>query len=374
MRLFKMGFVLLLGVALIFSACTGSDQTADAGSSGGGGSGGGGSGGVAGAGCSEITLTHNPCNQCLQANCCAESVACDASTECSYCIYHPDAYFCEEDPQRSLAAATHECGRAKCTEECKYNSLGPGPGTSVDHFCRSVGPPLCEALFACCTDPKILSANGGSVSECKAEMARWDCIDNTDASYNGINGADSGLRGWIEAGQVIFDQAQLDMCVAELKAMAAGGAACTTPPDSFFDVSCLSAFKGQFALGDTCPWYSPLGFYAFLPCREGRCEGGTCGDPSKDCTPGRCVPFLEAGDACDPKKSKFQAAAGELCNYLRNEDCIKNSDTMLYSCRPRGELGDACTPGHYEDCKSAYCDATGKCARSDPQTSACWQL
>src|SRR5262249_53752062 len=160
----------------------------------------------------------------------------------------PGAYFCENEPQRSLATAVHDCGRPRCAKECAHDALGPGPGTDADMFCDTAGPAFCDALFACCSDPLTLQTFGSILSVCKSKMSAPGCFLelNVDDWYY------TGIRGWLEAGQTILAKAQLDTCVAKLKAMAAGGAACTEPPVDFFIRSCVTAFKGQIALGDAC--------------------------------------------------------------------------------------------------------------------------
>lgn len=353
MRYYLIGLALVSGPGFAFCAC-GTAPPSPLGSGGAGG----------GVDCHDVYLFGDPCDACLADKCCADLFACGVGLNCPYCTSEETAETCTKEPQRSLAIAIHECGWGPCKEECAVygRSLGPDPNDPVSKFCSTVGPVYCEALFACCGRTKVLEGIGGTVEGCKALMSGPHCLreyENLDDSYGIDNMLENnrryGLRRRMKDGQTILDQAQLDACVAGLAPMAAGGAACVAPVDDFFIIKCLTAFKGQLPHGDACNWYSeqqPALRYAFIPCKEGRCEDG------------KCVPFLKVGDTCDPVAGMTKPG---VCDYLHDEACDVRVDTDTWACGPRKEIGQACDPFMaWPECKSGTCDANHTCAPVTP--------
>src|SRR5262245_50179217 len=85
------------------------------------------------------------------------------------------------------------------------------PEAQMAKFCADTVAPLCEAIFACCTDPQTLMTWGGSVAGCEMK-ASAEC-----------QGSDtSGILPHIKAGETSLDQARLAACVSTLKSMKAG--------------------------------------------------------------------------------------------------------------------------------------------------------
>lgn len=362
MRYYATGFTLVSFLAFGFCACSTSPTTVDDD----------GSGGAGGWDCHDVFFYRDPCDACLADNCCDALSACSASSQCIFCTRQdPFAELCTKEPQRSLSIAIHECGWGHCREECAHYSrpLGVDPNDPVTRFCSTSGPLFCEALFACCGQQKTLDEFGSTLEGCKAKMSgprclreiSYDISDSYTFQVTRTNPYDQvyyGLRRRLKDGTSILDQAQLDACVAGLKAMTAGGAACTVDVPNFFDVQCITAFKGQDALGDDCVWEGGTfsGYrYAFLPCKEGRCEND------------KCVPFLKVGDICDPIWTSDGPGA---CDYLHDEACYVQLDKDTWACGPRKEVGEACTSTRPEaECKSENCEAN-LCAPATP-TSTC---
>jgi len=232
--------------------------------------------------------------------------------------------------------------------------LGHGAVESVDTFCSAIGAPFCEALFACCTDPKTLEDFGATLDACKATMSDGMCVEKF-----GIDSSYTGLRGLVEDGQTVLDPARLDACVAKLESMTAGGSACIAPVQEFFDVNCMTAFQGQVALGDACfrglkVWVGST--YTFLACKEGRCDRNTC------------VPFVETGGPCSAAQDYSQPSS-TVCDYVHDESCQYAPGSDLGNCWPMGEIGAACE--FSRECISGNCDATQTCAPPDP-AHACY--
>jgi hypothetical protein len=349
MRYYAIGFVLVSFPGFVFCACGNESTTTTTTTSG--------SGGAGGWDCHDVILYSDPCDACLADKCCDDLSACSASPQCIFCTTQDElAELCTKEPQRSLSTAIHACGWGQCREECAQygRSLGPDPNDPVTKFCSTSGPPFCEALFACCADQHTLDWFGSTLEGCKAKMGGPHCLRefssyHIDDSY----GFDDrpvdpyyGLRRRIKDGQVILDQAQLDACVAGLTAMTAGGAACIANVQEFFGVQCITAFKGQLALGDACIWHAGTfsGFkYAFIPCKEGRCEED------------KCIPFHKVGDICDPIWGKDGPGA---CDYLHSEACYVQLDMNTWACGPQKETGETCnSPRPRAECKSGSCEA-----------------
>jgi hypothetical protein len=252
----------------------------------------------------------------------------------------------------------------------------------LDTFCNAVAAPFCEAVFACCASPGIFLKAGPD-----ADVAtNIKYCEQVVPEGRELPLCESGRRDDIAAhlrdGFIVFDQAQFDTCLDLLKSMTAGGAACVEPPKHVLLSTCTSAFRGQIALGDACPYPEELfrgrAFEAGAVCKDGRCEHG------------KCVPFLKPGDACDlsiDQQLLYSNPAPIICNFVNKEVCWGDPGAggaggggdaggaaPMGTCRPQGELGDACNPGNVHECKSFHCDATGKCVLRDPATSACQDL
>jgi hypothetical protein len=352
MRAYQAGFALFCALGFAFCACSGDVPTGSTASSSGSG----------GAECQRLSYAQSgsdACELCLKANCCSELAACETLERCPHCVTYPAQEACTQGFERTLAIAVHDCGRAKCTQECAALPVGPSPADVVNQFCQTAGTAFCDALFACCTDPALIMSWYDSIGICKINRATPDCLWSAgfDDSY------DHGIRGALEAGTLHFDQAKFDACVAGLKSMAAGGAACTAPVSSFFDYFCASAFQGEGAPGDACTPDARKVVQpelSFLPCKAGRCEQG------------KCVPFIKLGDTCSVVSST-DAPADQYCNYVNNEACRWDYGTGTGTCTSLGKTGDACDPQQpWDTCISGNCDATTQaCALASP-SKACY--
>jgi hypothetical protein len=254
-------------------------------------------------------------------------------------------------------------------------SGGDAAADVVDMYCNTLARPFCEATHAF----KLTPAVG-------LDRSVDSCVDLVFAGYPLLicthDRERAALQTSLRAGTTVFDQAQFDTCLNLLKAMTADGAAFTEPPLTVFETTCLHAFRGQSAPGDACPFprfgAANLADPSALSCKDGRCEYGTC------------VPFLKPGDVCDVDFSDGfpYASATMLCNYPNSEVCVSTPGAggdagaggaggsgPLGTCRPRGELGDACDAnGDNCDCRSLHCDATGKCAPPDGRGAFCRPL
>ena len=216
-----------------------------------------------------------------------------------------------------------------------------GGGGAAEQFCNSVGPALCDAVFACCTDPTKLAELGGTAAACKSMLAGTACLSNFGAQ----------LEGSLASGQTVVDKMQIDACVTRLKSMSGGGAACVEPPVRLVLTDCFTAFRGQVPTDAACTWTPETNSYA--QCKDGLCKNA------------KCVAFLKTGATCDPS-----AGATSLCNFTRGESCKATGATG--TCGPRGELGAACgSKGMMSaECRSWNCGQDGKCA-APTQASQC---
>lgn len=255
------------------------------------------------------------------------------------------------------------------TASSSSTGSGVDAGASIiDTFCTTVAAAFCEADYTCCTNTLEQFDKGLGIDVCKEDIATGRyypklCAPSYDRPL---------LEAALQAGTTVFDQAQFDRCVTLLKSMAAGGAACVEPPKRVLLTTCLSAFRGQSDPGASCPW--PQGWdwidRGVLPCKDGSCNDS------------KCVPFLKIGDPCVLPSIDPVPQTDSRCNYVTQEACWgvtvqegaggSGGAPVTGTCRPQGEVGDACDPGNYYECKSLNCDATtGKCALPDPHWAAC---
>jgi hypothetical protein len=207
------------------------------------------------------------------------------------------------------------------------------PAEQTAKLCDDVAAPFCDALFACCADPQTLGKVGGSVAACNTQFAASCKHDIADA-----------ILPTALAGATVLDTTRLSNCVDLLRGMKAGGAACTRPPRFVVELDCIAAFRGQLDDGAACD-ASMLHDIAFVPCKAGTCQRGTC------------RAFLAKGATCDPATNNT-AAGG--CNFPDGYNCSDRG--TVGSCMPRGALGDACdTKASSFSCTSMSCDPSGTC-------------
>jgi hypothetical protein len=250
------------------------------------------------------------------------------------------------------------------------SSGGDTPSAVIDMYCNTVARQFCEADAACNLVPSLQAFKLGIDG----------CMQVVFSGYPQICAHDrmrAELEASLQAGTTVFDQVQFDTCLALLKTMTSGGAACVTAPVKILATTCLTAFRGQGAPGDTCsfPLYDMegVGESATLPCKDGRCENGSC------------VPFLKTGDACDIRINQLRSrSATMLCNFPNGQVCWTppgaggagggggaGGSEPMGTCRLHGEFGEACDRQNTCACSSENCDATGKCALPDPRGSGC---
>lgn len=231
------------------------------------------------------------------------------------------------------------------------------PAHAVTTFFSAVAAPFCEALYACCTDQRFLEDFGGSTLDgCKA---RW-------ADGAGLGGsALLALKTSLVNGHTVFDQTQVDPCLARLNARLlstpAGRAACVEPAPFLLLNTCLGgAFRGQLDPGATCSaWPGMPEDLSFAACKDGRCVNG------------KCVPFLKTGDAChiSVRTSDFPDT---LCNFIQEEWC-RDAPEQIGICGPRIDVEDVCNPGNDVAylCKSLECAQNHTCAPLTLNSTAC---
>jgi hypothetical protein len=283
----------------------------------------------------------------------------------------------------SEGTSTSTTGTGGSTGSGGAGTGGDAARSIVDAFCTTVTAPFCEAYLACCTHPDFNIAGGLNLDYTTA-LKNCEEVIPQDTFINHFCLGDrrrEELAALLREGATVFDQAQFDSCLDLLKSMTAGGAACVEPPRNVLLKTCTTAFRGQIALGDACPYPEDTFRYLFLQpsmvCKGGRCEYG------------KCVSFLKPGDACElilDQDLRYYNPAPTLCNLLNREVCRGDPGaggagggggaggaTVMGTCRPQGELGDACNPANPHECKSLNCDVTGKCVLPDPDWSACDQ-
>lgn len=238
----------------------------------------------------------------------------------------------------------------------------------IDNFCKAIVAPLCEGHVACCG---ISAAPPFST----LDLCKQGVIDLANpVPFCWLDTQRKRLKADLQAGTVVFDQAQFDTCLSTLKALSAGGTACTESAMALADTICLSAFRGQIAPGEACTRDERNFFQNVISCKGGRCEDD------------KCVPFLKTGDSCDPR-NPIGVAANTICNYVREEGCRippppdaggagdGGGAELTGTCGPQGDIGDTCYGGNaapgWRECKSSTCDATATCVLPHPLGFAC---
>jgi hypothetical protein len=225
----------------------------------------------------------------------------------------------------------------------------------IARFCAAIVEPFCQARYACCLDDLLrlpVIQLDRSIDECRVDWGWSDC-------FAAGTEFDSKLKASLAAGTTVFDQATLDACIARLKPLAAGGAACVEPAGPILWTACLSAFRGQIAPGESCSWENGFIHDSFMQCKDGLCLDG------------RCVPFLKLADACSTSKG-YDDPPDELCNLPAGEWCTGDGETG--TCVPQGDVGDPCY-GHVPtlQCKSRHCNVNSNtCDPGTFQAIACY--
>ncbi|MEQ8276736.1 MAG: hypothetical protein RMA76_26920 [Deltaproteobacteria bacterium] len=207
---------------------------------------------------------------------------------------------------------------------------GSSIGTiAIDRWVDTVARATCDALFACCTDIRVLDSFGGSVDDCTIQFVSF-------RQY----AAESGLDDLLDSGVTVLNEERLAQCRADLDALAAGS--CTRPPLSQLYL-CLGAFEGTLPPGASCGALpQDLGF---MECRDGSCHQG------------RCLELLPSGATCDPSND-----ADNFCNVFAGEACADDG-LSTPTCRPFQAPGAACVshPNTFDyQCESLVCEA-GQC-------------
>lgn len=216
------------------------------------------------------------------------------------------------------------------------SSAAPISGIAiVQAYCEATAGPFCEALFNCCPNPSALTDFGGTVENCKKLYSGARCLD--------VPRVVQAMAASIDSGATVFDQGVLDACVAHLKEMSAGGDACVEPSTIYYDMICITAFKGQLEPGQPC---------TIDDVRTLQCKGGYCLTDIY-----ACRPYPQTGEVC--------GAAG--CDRGQQEKCVPDLNPTI--CVHQGDIGDTCLPVDKWTCKSGNCDeATSKCVLPDPMS------
>jgi hypothetical protein len=211
---------------------------------------------------------------------------------------------CGDDEGQARDTSTGGAGAASGAGGAGGGVGTGGVGTDpIETFCSQLMPAYCEALFACCTDPEILSDSGGTVEGCNAERED-ECTTPLREE----------LGPHLAAGEIELDEGRLAACVERLEAMAPGGAACSEPVWPIAQWECLGAFVRRdvlfTAIGDACSATAP-------PCDLA--AGQWCID-------GICALRRDIGDDCAP------AGDAEQCRSLwcgADGHCAAPTSAML---------------------------------------------
>jgi hypothetical protein len=237
-------------------------------------------------------------------------------------------------------------GTSSSTGNSTTTGVGGASAAAVQAYCNATAEPFCEAYFACCQDPGKRAWVGSTLEQCKHSF-----------SYVGYRcGGDwaPAFEASIDAGHTVFDQASLDACVAHLKALSAGGAACVEPPFSFYATVCLTTvFQGQLAPGEPCanlPWNNAN----TSECKHGHCDWVTH----------TCLPLAQLGETCADNYPECEWGQWNKCAH----EPYPNGPLI---CIHQGDIADPCVQDR--ECKSFTCNTmSGTCTLPDPMSSACF--
>jgi hypothetical protein len=225
--------------------------------------------------------------------------------------------------------------------------VGGASAAAVQAYCDATADAFCEAYFACCPGPDGWQWLGGTVENCKrlyrygGKRCLWGVPERYAAS--------------IDAGHTIFDQASLDACVAHLKSMSSGGAACVEAIDTYFVFVCTTiVFQGQLAPGVPCTGVTGLP-EGTVECKHGSCDRNTY----------TCKPLAQLGEPCNSSILGFYPD----CEITGDLICASHPDPDAgLTCVHQGDIGELCTQD--AECKSNNCDTTsGTCALPSPDST-----
>lgn len=191
----------------------------------------------------------------------------------------------------------------------------PGDGTAVDpEYAPRLAQAYCERVFACCTaDELALFEVMPSLGPPPAVTTEAQCRAHIQAFIEALNVL-GVLKPFIDAGEIVYDEARRDACNAALAAMA-----CTE-----FNKHTL-----LIATGGHC-----------LPIRGTIEDGGAC-VLAQACKSGYCG----GAGTCGPRPGVGQACAGE---------CADGAWCDAGTCAAKEPNGSAC--GRDEECVSEFCD------------------
>src|SRR5689334_7183814 len=151
---------------------------------------------------------------------------------------------CSSD-QTSEATSSGTSSGSTGSSSSSSGAGGGAAGAVLDMFCNAIPAVACEADYTCCTNPMFQYPDADpSLENCKTSLGQ------SFFPFCRPNKPRSEFEAYLRAGTVVFDQAQFDSCMALLKAMSAGGAACVQPPLNVARTTCISAFQGQLAPGE----------------------------------------------------------------------------------------------------------------------------
>lgn len=227
------------------------------------------------------------------------------------------------------------------TGSSSASGIGGAGTAAVAEYCNATSEAFCEAYFACCPDPNDLSLAGGTVEDCKKlyGYGGFRCTPGNAELY----------AASVEAGHTLFDRASLHACVAYLKAMAVGGAACVEPPRTYLlNICSTRVFQGQLTLDETCVGIpAPTVQKAVTSeCKHGYCDKATR----------TCQPLAQLGEPC-LQGNAWDCEQGEylVCDELPDAG---------FTCLNHGDVGEPCTLA--SQCRSYNCDMmTGTCGLPD---------
>lgn len=232
---------------------------------------------------------------------------------------------------------------------------GEANPVDVEKLARGLADAMCASLRECVGAQKLA-----------ALTAREDCNQRLAKTFAQADFA--GLPGSIESGAVEFDEAALDGCFRDARALGCDAQTERLPP------SCERALAGQRAEGELCTLGVDCIPGTFCPstaecprtCESTRPAGERCARDEECrrgliCVAGQCSAPVVAGAAC-------AGESGAICAL--GLSCVGSTDTEAGTCEHNREIqvggpGEVCSPG------GTLCKEGLSCAYDSPSTFKC---